>query len=210
MRTFTTPSRPVVHETSVGVRTSSEPRSGNRERKRFKVRGDQALREFVRAPADVQADFWDRVGAAADSEHALDRHLAWLYSDEPDDQEPEPPGRLRPFPVWNRKWSRRARGIPPVRRGVRADDLRTIPAAEYVATLTGEEGLRIDCPLPDHDDSSRDFSYRGEQWRCFGCNRHGDIFELAGLLWGLDGNGRDFHEICGRLGSLFGVQEKAA
>lgn len=194
------------------VHTSSDLWSGTREAQRLKERrGPAALREFLNAPPEVRAEFWDRVQVAADSEHALDRHLAWLYSDAPDSEEPPPPTRLRPTPEWTKRWSRRARRTPAPRGNVQADDLRTITSREYVPELVGDEGFRIHCPLPDHDDHSRDFAvYDDEHWHCFGCNRSGDIFELAGALWGLDHRGKGFNEICARLGSIFGVLEKAA
>lgn len=42
-------------------------------------------------------------------------------------------------------------------------------------TITGR------CPLPDHDDKTPSFHVYPQQntWHCFGCNRGGDIFDLA-------------------------------
>jgi hypothetical protein len=40
------------------------------------------------------------------------------------------------------------------------------------------------CPLPDHYDDTPSFRIEGQRWHCFGCNRGGDVFDLAMALWG--------------------------
>ena len=44
------------------------------------------------------------------------------------------------------------------------------------------------CPLPDHEDRSPSFVvYPGDGgWWCFGCQRGGDVVDLARLAWGID------------------------
>lgn len=59
-------------------------------------------------------------------------------------------------------------------------------------TLTekGEGKFLGSCPFPDHRDSSPSFHVNDEQgfFKCFGCQRGGDIFELIKQLDGLDFN----------------------
>lgn len=45
------------------------------------------------------------------------------------------------------------------------------------------------CPLPGHDDKTPSFVvYRDNErgWHCFGCQRGGDVVNLAQLAWGYD------------------------
>jgi hypothetical protein len=44
------------------------------------------------------------------------------------------------------------------------------------------------CPLPDHDERTPSFTvYPGDRgWWCFGCNRGGDVVNLARIAWGID------------------------
>lgn len=99
---------------------------------------------------------------------------------------------------------------PPKRMDGRRD-LDAIPTTEYVYTLTGadvEHGRRCDCPLPDHDDHSRDFALvRGSatNWCCYGCNRGGTIFQFAAYLWGygVPLRGDAFREVRDRLNEIF-------
>jgi len=44
------------------------------------------------------------------------------------------------------------------------------------------------CPLPDHEDRSPSFVvYPGDGgWNCFGCNRGGDVVNLAQLAWQIE------------------------
>lgn len=87
------------------------------------------------------------------------------------------------------------------------DDIAT---EEYVSRLTGEDihpGRRANCPLPHHDDHSRDFAaYHDRTFNCFGCNRGGTIFQFAAHLWGYNTplHGDTFREIRDRLHGIFG------
>jgi CHC2 zinc finger len=89
--------------------------------------------------------------------------------------------------------------------------LPDIPTETYVAALTGTEvrpGRRACCPFPDHDDSSGDFAaYHTNSFNCFGCNRGGNIFTFAAILWGygLPLHGDRFIEVRDRLVDEFGT-----
>lgn len=90
-------------------------------------------------------------------------------------------------------------------------DLDSIPTGEYVHALTGldiEPGRRADCPLPDHDDHSRDFLAYEENcsWVCYGCNRGGRIFDFAAAVWGIGPvlRGDAFRDVRDRLHETFG------
>jgi DNA primase len=49
-----------------------------------------------------------------------------------------------------------------------------------------------------------------EGWYCFGCGRGGDIYELAGELWGLRREGREFLELRDLLAKHFGIETDQA
>jgi hypothetical protein len=76
------------------------------------------------------------------------------------------------------------------------DSLRAIEPAVYVQALTGQAvpaGRKVRCPL--HDDRTPSLHvYRDPDrgWFCFGCRRGGSIYDLAGLLWGIEPRGRGF------------------
>lgn len=99
---------------------------------------------------------------------------------------------------------------PPKRTDGRRD-LDPISTTEYVYTLTGvevEKGRRCDCPLPDHDDHSRDFAVTRTSdtgWCCYGCNRGGTIFQFAAYLWGyvVPLRGDAFREVRDKLNEIF-------
>jgi RepB DNA-primase from phage plasmid len=110
-----------------------------------------------------------------------------------------------------------SRRASPRRRRARAraprppDPLQQIPPGIYFAALTGLEPSRegkVCCPLPAHVDpgpSCHVYESAGEGWYCFGCGRGGDIYELAGELWGLRREGREFLELRDLLAKRFGL-----
>jgi hypothetical protein len=118
------------------------------------------LRAFYLLPAEVREQCWSRLRTQVE----FDRLEAWLA--------PPPP-----------RHSPRQRRAPR-----RQSDLPTIPA-EYVARLAGVEvpaSGNIRCPLPDHDDATASFHCFEERgWHCQGCQRGGNIYDLAALLWGV-------------------------
>lgn len=81
---------------------------------------------------------------------------------------------------------------------------RTSPTVyvQTIARLELDPGHRACCPLPDHEDHSRDFRISERGWYCHGCNRGGDIYEFAGLMWSLPPRGKGFKEIQERLWEL--------
>jgi hypothetical protein len=50
--------------------------------------------------------------------------------------------------------------------------------------VAGKAIAQARCPLPDHDDRTPSFYVYEEGWHCFGCNRGGDVIDLARLAWG--------------------------
>lgn len=68
------------------------------------------------------------------------------------------------------------------------DDLRAIPAAEYLEPIAGVEPLpggRVRCPLPEHEDRRPSASFRGVCWYCHRCGEGGDLLDLAATISGL-------------------------
>lgn len=70
-----------------------------------------------------------------------------------------------------------------------------IPTIDLADRLCGPGQLRRigaewvgRCPLPDHADRTPSFSVSPERglWHCFGCQRGGDVVELARLVWGYE------------------------
>jgi DNA primase len=43
------------------------------------------------------------------------------------------------------------------------------------------------CPMPDHDDSEPSFYIYPGRWRCYGCDRFGDVIDLEFLCGGYSG-----------------------
>jgi RepB DNA-primase from phage plasmid len=95
-----------------------------------------------------------------------------------------------------------------------ADPLKRLPPALYFRKLAGTEPDRtgkVCCPLPAHDDpepSCHVYEAPAQGWYCFGCGRGGDIYELAGELWGLRRHGREFIELRVLLLRCFGLDER--
>lgn len=92
------------------------------------------------------------------------------------------------------------------------DPLQRFAPADYFQLLAGVEPDRegkVCCPLPAHDDpepSCHVYETAAQGWYCFGCDRGGDIYELAGGMWGLDTHSREFREIRQRLDDELGVE----
>jgi hypothetical protein len=106
---------------------------------------------------------------------------------------------------------RREGGALPLTRG--PDPLQRIAPRDYFETLTGTEPDRagkVSCPLPDHNDpgpSCHVYEAPAQGWYCFGCGRGGDIYELAGRLWGLRREGREFVELRDLIRKRFPVHD---
>ena len=86
--------------------------------------------------------------------------------------------------------------------------LRTIAPAIYVERLTGREASAsgfVSCPLHDERSASLKVYETPERgWYCFGCGAGGDLFTLAGELWGLRDR-RDFPTLVRRLAQTLGL-----
>ncbi len=102
----------------------------------------------------------------------------------------------------------------------RADPLLSIEPAAYVQRLTGRRvGRDGKAPCPFHRDetpSLHAYPDPAAGWACFsakclrgGRPNGGDIYDLAGQLWGLSTRGRDFLELRRRLRELLLPQLKA-
>ncbi len=192
------------------------------------ARAKRQMTEFETAPADVQAKFW----AAIEKRTAEEHQAAQRWEDEAEElgfstvrsfyEAVIGPWERRFCPwavrVWDRLWSRRRASAlrrEKLRRQevieVRLDSeiavLHDVEATEYVEALTGEwvpdRARKIICPLPNHEEHTPSFHVYRWRWRCFGCGEGGDIYDLAGALWGLDTSGPDFRAIHERLWEMF-------
>jgi len=91
------------------------------------------------------------------------------------------------------------------------DPLQRITPPEYFLELTGLEpgpDGKVCCPLPRHEDpgpSCHVYPDAARGWYCFGCGVGGDIYELAGGLWGLRREGAEFLELRELLLRQFGA-----
>lgn len=170
--------------------------------------GAQRLAAFSRAPAATQREFWDAIKRNAERERKMDRGIEALHGLRPRGQD-----RLI---RWDERWEKRAynrrfheeRGFKDTGFQLpEAERLKEIPAEDYVRELTGEEPGRdrkIRCPLPEHDERTPSFHVRGTTWKCYGCNRHGTIYDLASALWDLPLRGEGFLDLHKRLMERFG------
>jgi len=115
----------------------------------------------------------------------------------------DPPARRKPSPA------------PVDASRSRAGDplLRIVPAV-YLEALTGRQVGRdgkLACPFhPDSRPSLHAYPDPADGWTCFSAKcwrgdrpNGGDIYDLAGQLWGLSTHGRDFPELRRRLYALF-------
>jgi hypothetical protein len=100
------------------------------------------------------------------------------------------------------------------RRRAREDPLLGLSPREYVRLLTGEPVPahgKVRCPLHDDRNASLHAWREPERgWFCFGCNRGGDIYRLAELMWGIPARGQGFLELRRRLLRLCGLEQEAA
>lgn len=75
-----------------------------------------------------------------------------------------------------------------------ADMKRRMPLERFIATHVPQTQLERsgalwigNCPIPTHDDHSPSFTvYDDDHFHCYGCGKHGDIYELIGLVFGLE------------------------
>ena len=110
--------------------------------------------------------------------------------------------------------SERRRSAQPSEAQRLRDPLRRISPPHYFRALVGLErdwAGKVSCPLPGHDDpdpSCHVYETAAEGWYCYGCGGGGDIYELAGELWRLQREGREFLEIRERLQLVFALDSR--
>ncbi len=81
------------------------------------------------------------------------------------------------------------------RRTVIEEAKAAVPTVDLADRLCGPNRLRrigekwtARCPLPDHDEKTPSFTvYPGDRgWWCYGCQRGGDVVDLAQAAWQID------------------------
>lgn len=90
-------------------------------------------------------------------------------------------------------------------------DVNDIPPYLYYEKLTGRssegfEQMNVECPCPDHEDSTPSCKLwdNAEQgWFCYGCGRGGTIYDMAGYIWNMDTRGDSFTRIQNQLEEMF-------
>lgn len=91
------------------------------------------------------------------------------------------------------------------------DELRQIPATEYLQRLSGQapnaEG-KIRCPFhaAGQERTPSLQIYPPYEWACFGCQQGGSIYDFASHLWAIPTKGRAFRELRDRLADTFGIR----
>jgi hypothetical protein len=163
--------------------------------------GLERLKEFEEAPTEVQDAFWKQLGREVGRRNEVEVPVQEAYGISAGPW-------LGPFTRWDGSWQSRAnrRKATPLQPTFQTqkERLLEVPAREYVELLlacdVGRSG-KICCPL--HEERTPSFAVRGLRWRCFGCGRNGDIYYLAGQLWGFSNQGADFRRLHDRLMDLF-------
>ena len=121
-------------------------------------------------------------------------------------------GELPDPPATRPAAARKPRRIDPTRSDV--DVLLTINPPDYVEALTGQEVSRdgkVRCPLhADRTPSLHVYPDPDRGWYCYGCERGGTIYDLAGALWSLETRGDGFLELRRRLAAALLGSEVAA
>lgn len=84
-----------------------------------------------------------------------------------------------------------SRGVSAVIEAAKAK----VPTIDLADRLCGPGQMRqiraewvARCPLPDHTDRTPSFTVNPDKnlWHCFGCERGGDVIELARFAWGYE------------------------
>jgi len=185
------------------------------------------LRSYLAAPPRVRELFDRNLREAIDRDQALDRSIdltddliAVAVAHERRQVAAvlglDPPASKIPV-RWSPSWEKRAKVVrtlgPDAQTYDRATDpLRDLDLREVWPLLTGEEANRagrVRCPHPDHEDRWPDCHLYPTRWRCYGCNRRGDIIDLGGLLYGLEPRGSDFFRIRRQLLDALGMEMAA-
>ena len=89
--------------------------------------------------------------------------------------------------------------------GREKERLLEISCDTWLPALTGVEmpnSRRINCPLPDHGDTSSDCRFYTTSFHCWGCGTGGNVFVFAEHLWGIPRRGSRFPELIQKLVDL--------
>lgn len=201
-----------VASPSEGHRVAAQTRADGRdgaEKSEGHPKGAERLAAFARAPEPVQRAFWQAIAKATARTTAADLAAFQVHGVS---------ARRIPAPcgvAWDQTWRTRAYNHRlREERGTRANGfdeadaelLKSISAVEYVEALTGEplDGAgKMCCPLPDHEERTPSFTTRETRWRCFGCGKHGTIYDLASALWAMPLRGPEFLDLHRRLMERF-------
>jgi hypothetical protein len=118
----------------------------------------------------------------------------------------------RPKPLYTAPLMRRPRPGGEAPRWQQVDDeLRQIPASEYLERLSGQalnaEG-KIRCPFhgAGKERTPSLQVYPPFEWACFGCQQGGSIYDFASHLWAIPTKGPRFRELRDRLAEVFGIK----
>lgn len=188
--------------------------------------GNRRLSEFLAAPARVQEAFDAAVARRLNIDLEVEHRVALDLADDPLASRlannrahlAAALGLINPTRVsvrWDERWSKRAKHTPkpgriPYDRAT--DPLLLSDLRELWPHLTGEDVPRwgrVTCPHPDHEDRRPDCHVFADGWRCFGCNRYGDIIDLGSFLYGIAPRGSDFFRIRERLLDELGMEAAA-
>ena len=190
------------------------------------VEGNRRLTDYLAAPASVQNAYDEALARRLGTDLETERWVAMELAADPialrvANNRAHLAAALglssNPSTVdiaWTAAWSKRAKRpapkpgqAPPYDRAT--DPLRIADLRNLWPQLTGEDVPRwgrVTCPHPDHDDLRPDCHVFADGWRCYGCNRYGDILDLGGFLYGLRPRGADFHRIRDRLLADLGME----
>lgn len=215
-------SRPVTSGHAMSL--TEQNRTGQNSLPTRERKGYLGLREYLAAPELIQQAFDSQVKRRLDADLALDRWAEWEAATDPlaarvarnRENLSAALGLEQPTTTvnvtWDERWAKRAKRPPTQTYDRATDPLLDLDLREAWPRLTGEDvpGYgRVTCPHPDHADLRPDCQVFHDGWRCYGCNRYGDLIDLGGFLYGITPRGSDFFRIRERLMAEMGMEVAA-